>query len=154
MKIHKFLVALLFLSLALILAACGTSSTAEPDMGNGSSEGVVEDEVAALLEKMDNNLYRYTVNNQTEETMTFDFTSGQRYDFTLSNEEGDEVYRLSSVSSYMQALGEETLEPGEKLEYDFEIPQIELESGVYILKAWLTPKEGSKYETETDYTVE
>lgn len=154
MKAHKFLAALLFLTLAIFLTACGTSSTAEPDIANGSSEGVVEDEVIALLEKMDNNLYRYTVSNQTDEAVTFEFTSGQRYDFTLSNEVGDEVFRLSSVSTYMQALGEEMLEPGDKLEYEFEVPQVELESGVYTLKAWLTPKEGSKFEMETDYTVE
>lgn len=154
MKTQKVLAAFLLLSLAIFLAACGTSGTVEPDMGNGSSDGIVEDEVTALLEQMDNKLYRYTVNNQTDETMTFEFSSGQRYDFTISNEDGDELYRLSSVSTYMQALGEETLEPGEKLEYEFEIPPLELESGVYQLTAWLTPQEGPKYEAETEYTVE
>lgn len=154
MKAHKILAVFLFLSLAFILSACGTSGTVEPDMGNGSSEGVVEDEVTALLEQMDNNLYRYTVNNQTEETITFEFTSGQRYDFTISNEDGDELHRLSSVSTYIQALGEETLEPGDKLEYEFEIPPMELEPGSYQLNAWLTPKEGPKYEAETELTVE
>lgn len=154
MKASKRWVAFLLMALALVLAACGASGSVEPDMGTGSSEGVVKEEVTALLEQMDNNLYRYTVNNQTDEAMTFDFTSGQRYDFTLSNEEGDELYRLSSVSTYMQALGEETLEPGEKLEYEFEIPPMELESGVYQLTAWLTPQEGPKYEADAEFTVE
>ncbi|MCM3611867.1 BsuPI-related putative proteinase inhibitor [Planococcus sp. MERTA32b] len=154
MKTSKRLAAFFLLSLTIFLAACGSSGTVEPDMGNGSSEGIVEDEVTALLEQMDNNLYRYTVNNQTDETMTYEFTSGQRYDFTISNQDGDELYRLSSVSMYMQALGEETLEPGEKLEYEFEIPAMELEPGTYQLTAWLTPQEGPKYETETELTVE
>lgn len=154
MKTPKVLTAFLLLSLTIFLAACGTSGTVEPDMGNGSSEGIVEDEVTALLEQMDNNLYRYTVNNQTDETMTYEFTSGQRYDFTISNEDGDELYRLSSVSTYMQALGEETLESGDKLEYEFEIPSMELEPGTYQLTAWLTPQEGPKYEAETELTVE
>lgn len=155
MKATKRLAAfILLLALSTFLAACGTSGSVEPDMGNGSSDGVVEDEVTALLEQMDTKLYRYTVNNQTDESMTFNFTSGQRYDFTISNEDGDELYRESSVSSYIQALGEETLEPGDKLEYEFEIPPMEFESGVYTITAWLTPQEGQKYEAEADFTVE
>lgn len=155
MKATKRLAAFLFLlALALLTAACGTSDSMEPDMGNGSSDGVVEDEVTALLEQMDNDLYRYTVSNQTDETMTFEFTSGQRYDFTISNEDGEELYRLSSVSTYIQALGEETLEPGDKLEYEIEIPPMDFESGIYTITAWLTPQEGQKYEAEADFTVE
>ena len=154
MKARKGLAAFILLALALFLAACGTSGSEEPDMGNGSSNGVVEEEVTALLEQMDSNLYRYTVNNQTDESMTFKFTSGQRYDFTISNEEGEELHRESAVSMYMQALGEETLEPGDTLEYEFEIPPLELESGVYQIKAWLTPEEGPQYEAETEHTVE
>lgn len=154
MKTRRVLAAFLLLSLTIFLAACGSSGTVEPDMGNGSSEGIVEDEVTALLEQMDSNLYRYTLNNQTDETMTYEFTSGQRYDFTISNENGDELYRLSAVSTYMQALGEETIEPGEKLEYEFEVPTTDLEPGTYQITAWLTPQEGPKYEAETELTVE
>lgn len=154
MKTRKALAIYLLLSLTIFLAACGSSGTVEPDMGNGSSDGIVEDEVTALLEQMDSNLYRYTVNNQTDETMTYEFTSGQRYDFTISNEDGDELYRLSAVSTYMQALGEETIGPGEKLEYEFEVPSTDLEPGAYQITAWLTPQEGPKYEAETELTVE
>lgn len=154
MKARNGLAALILLALALFIAACGTTDSGEPDMGNGSSDGVVEEEVTALLEQMDSNLYRYTVNNQTEESMTFNFTSGQRYDVTISNEQGEELYRESSVSSYMQALGEETLEPGEALEYDIQLPELELESGVYTIKAWLMPQEGPQFETETEHTIE
>lgn len=155
MTAAKRLTAFIFLlALALLTAACGTSDSVEPEMGNGSSDGVVENEVTALLEQMDTELYRYTVNNQTDESMTFKFTSGQRYDFTISNADGEELYRESSVSTYMQALGEETLEPGDKLEYELQIPELELESGVYTITAWLTPQEGQKYEAEIEHTVE
>ncbi|OHX56142.1 hypothetical protein BB776_05275 [Planococcus salinarum] len=153
MKAKKGLWAFILL-LTMFLAACGTSDSTEPDMGNGSSDGVVEDEVTALLEQMDNDLYRYTVSNQTDETITFEFTSGQRYDFTITNEEGEELYRLSSVSTYIQVLGEETLEPGDKLEYEIEIPPKDFESGTYTITAWLTPQEGKKYEAEAEFTVE
>ncbi|MFD1032334.1 BsuPI-related putative proteinase inhibitor [Metaplanococcus flavidus] len=154
MKANKILNTFFVLALAMFLAACGTTDSVNPDMGNGSSDGVVEDEVTAVLEQMDDDLYRYTVNNQTEESVTFNFTSGQRFDYTISNADGEEVYRLSSVSSYIQALGEETLEPGDKLEYEFEIPPLDLESGVYTITAWLTPEEGPKYEVEIEHTIE
>ncbi|WP_422122537.1 BsuPI-related putative proteinase inhibitor [Planococcus sp. X10-3] len=151
MNANKILTAFILIALATFLAACGTSDSGDD---NGASEGVTEEEVTAVLEQMDNNLYRYTVNNQTDEAMTFNFTSGQRFDFTLTNEADEELYRLSSVSSYIQALGEETIEAGEALEYEFEVPSMELESGVYTITAWLTPQEGAQYEAETEYTVE
>lgn len=158
MKTNKVLTATLLLFLTLFLAACGTSESDEPDAGNASTGGVIEEvtenEVSAMLEQVENNLYRYTVNNDTDESMTFNFTSGQRFDYTISNGQGEELHRESAVSMYTQALGEETLEPGGTLEYEFEIPPLELESGVYLIKAWFTPQEGPQYEAETEHTVE
>src|SRR5690606_38555768 len=119
MKQGTFLTALLVLAMALILAACGSTNSAEPDKGSGSSAEEPEIEVTAMLELVENGLYRYTVDNQTDEVLTFEFTSGQRYDYTISNDAGEELYRMSSVSMFMQALGEESVQPGDMLEYDF-----------------------------------
>lgn len=153
MKTGKGLTVFL-LVLTMILAACGSTNSAEPDKGNGSSEDKKENEVTAMLEHVENNLYRYTVDNQTDELMTYEFTSGQRYDYTISDDSGEELYRMSSVSMFIQALGEESVQPGDKLVYDFEIPAADLEAGDYELKAWLTPKDGEAYETKMDITIE
>lgn len=106
-----------------------------------------------MLELVENGLYRYTVDNQTDELLTFEFTSGQRYDYTISNDAGEELYRMSSVSMFMQALGEESVQPGDMLEYDFEIPAADLEAGDYELKAWLTPTDGPSHEAKMDITI-
>lgn len=154
MKRGKFLAALLLMAFVLILTACGSSDSTESGNANEGSGEAGKDEVTGMLEQVEDNLYLYTVDNGTDETMNFEFTSGQRFDFTLSNDAGDEVYRMSSVSMFMQAIGEETLEPGSQLEYEFEIPAADLEPGNYLLKAWLTPKDGEAYEAETEITVE
>lgn len=158
MKTNKLLTATLLLFLTLFLAACGTSESDEPDAGNGSTEEVTEEvtesEAPAVLKQLENNLYQYTVNNDTDETMNFDFTSGQRFDYTISNEQGEELHRESAVSMYTQELGEATIEPGDALEYEFEIPPLELDPGVYLIKAWFTPQDGPQFEAETEHTVE
>lgn len=154
MKAKNILATFTILILVMLLAACGTSTNEEPDADNGASEGIIKEEVTSVLEQMDSNLYRYSVNNHTDKPMTFNFTSGQRFDYTISNEKSAELYRDSSVSMYTQALAEERLEPGGTLEYEFEVPPLELEAGVYTIKAWLTPEEGAQYEAEIEHTVE
>lgn len=159
MKTGKALAASLLMAFALLLAACGTSTSTEPesDKGNGSSTGSEEKKVTemnATLDQLDKDLFRYTVNNPTDDTIYYEFSSGQRFDFTLSNDKGEELHRDSSVNMYTQALGEETLQPDGKLEYEFVIPELELEAGVYQLKAWLTPTDGPQYEAETEFKVE
>ncbi|WP_033540977.1 BsuPI-related putative proteinase inhibitor [Planococcus sp. CAU13] len=154
MKTGKALAWLLLLTVALLLAGCGTSPSAEPDKGSASSGASEKGEVSGMLKQVEDNLYLYTVDNQTEDALNFEFTSGQRFDFTLSNESGEELYRMSSVSMFIQALGEETLEPGGKLEYEFEVPAADLGAGDYQLKAWLTPKDGEAYPAEMQITVE
>lgn len=136
------------LILAIILAACGAGKTS----GNSSGDEAI-DEMTAQVEQLENGTYRYIVLNKTEAAETFDFTSGQRFDFSLSNEAGEEVFLLSSVSAYIQTLGTETVETGQELSYDFEVPPLELEPGTYTLEAWLTPEEGPAFEAKSEYIV-
>ncbi|MGO1059675.1 BsuPI-related putative proteinase inhibitor [Planococcus sp. FY231025] len=153
---QKFLWLGVWLLLALFLAACGTTESAneEPDLENGSSGGITAGEVVATIEQLDDDSYRYTLKNQTEEAVTFDFTSGQRYDFALYNENDEQVFLFSSVSTYTQALGEETIKQAEELSYEFDVPQLDLAAGTYKIEAWLTPKQGPAYPVETEYTIQ
>lgn len=153
---HRHLWLGVWLLMALFLAACGTTdgATEEPDPDNGSSGGITAGEIVATIEQLDNDSYRYTLKNQTEEAVTFDFTSGQRYDFALYNESDEQVFLFSSVSTYTQALGEETIKQAEELSYEFDVPQLDLAAGTYKIEAWLTPKQGPAYPVETEYTIE
>ena len=141
---------LLLAVLALLLGACGTP---EDGTNGGNSEGGNEGEMAATLEKSDAG-YRYTVKNGTDEAMTFNFTSSQRFDFALYNEDDEQVFLHSSVSSYAQVLGEETAEAGGELSYELEVPPLELEPGTYKIEAWFAPQQGAAYPAENEYVVE
>ena len=159
MKKHKWLSMFTAPALALALAACGTgegdaSGDEDAETSGESSEDMEAAVMEPKIEQLDEDTYRYTLANQTKETVTFEFTSGQRFDFSLTDENEEQVFLLSSVSAYIQALGEETLAPGEELNYEFDVPELNLAEGSYELKAWLTPKEGPAYRTETEYIVE
>ncbi len=139
-----------FAALLLLLSACGTSENGS--YGGGSSEEK-KGEVTSTLEKTDAG-YNYTMKNGTDEALTFNFTSSQRFDFALFNADGEQVFSLASVSSFAQALGEETVEAGEELSYDFEVPPLDLAPGTYKMEAWLTPEQGPAYQAENEYVVE
>lgn len=144
---------LLLLMAALMLVACGTESDNLPEDPESGGE-IIEGEVTSTIEETDNGTYRYTVKNDTQEAVTFNFTSGQRYDFTLTDEQGNEVFRMSSVSMYTQALGEEILRQGEELQYEIQVPEANLEPGTYTLEVWMTPTEGTNYPAEIEHTIE
>ncbi|RNF38966.1 BsuPI-related putative proteinase inhibitor [Planococcus salinus] len=157
MKNKKRRGAFLIPAVALVLAACGTGegeANGDSNTADNSSEDAAAAEVEPMIEQLDENTYRYTLTNETEEAVTFEFTSGQRFDFSLTNNDGEQVFLLSSVSAYIQALGEETLEPDEELDYEFDVPELELEPGTYELEAWLTPKEGPEYPVTAEHTIE
>lgn len=148
MRTWKFL---LLAVLLLLLSACGTSENGS-SYGGGSSEekkGVV----TSTLEKADAG-YRYTMKNGTDEALTFNFTSSQRFDFALFNADGEQVFSLASVSSFAQVLGEETVDAGKELSYDFDVPPLDLAPGTYKIEAWLTPEQGPAYQAENEYVVE
>jgi len=144
---------LLLLMAALMLAACGTESDNLPEDPESGGE-IIEGEVTSTIEETDNGTYRYTVKNDTQEAVTFNFTSGQRYDFTLTDEQGNEVFRMSSVSMYTQALGEEILRQGEELQYEIQVPEANLEPGTYTLEVWMTPTQSTIYPAEIEHTIE
>jgi len=49
--------------------------------------------------------------NYTEEEIIFHFNTGQRYDFIIEDEEGNEIWRWSKDMMFAMVLGEENLGP-------------------------------------------
>jgi len=49
--------------------------------------------------------------NNTEEEVTFHFNTSQRYDFVITDEEENEIWRWAGDRMFAMVLGEETLGP-------------------------------------------
>ncbi|MBM7663153.1 hypothetical protein JOC85_004006 [Bacillus mesophilus] len=145
----------IFLSV-IFMTACGAGNS-EQTQGNGSDtngSGIVAGEMVPSLAEKSTLMFEYKIKNQTESDVTLEFTSSQRYDFSVENKKGEEIYLFSSLASFLQALGKETVKPGEELVYEINVQEIGLEKGEYILNTWMTPKDGAKYKVKTNFTVE
>lgn len=109
------------------------------------------DDFEATLEKSENNEFLYTVTNVTDKKITVPFGSSQRYQYVVKEQEGKVVYDSSAEMLYNQALGEEILQPGEKLQYEFVVK--DLEAGTYEVEVWLTSMSEHQFKKKETITV-
>ncbi|MFT9599668.1 BsuPI-related putative proteinase inhibitor [Mesobacillus sp.] len=145
---------LMILLLGLLMTGCGTENQVSNNNQDKGGAGIVAGEVAASLLEESPLIFQYEVKNQTEEEVTMEFTSSQRYDYSVKTKDGKEVFLFSSVASFLQALGEEKLKQGESLTYEIDLHELSLEQGEYTLTVWMTPKDGKKYEVSKEFTVQ
>lgn len=80
---------------------------------------------------------RLRVANPTGGAVTFDFASGQRYDFAATSRGGEILWRWSADKAFPMAFGSVTLQPGASLQYD-ERWDPDGVSGEVVLEAALT----------------
>jgi ABC-type molybdate transport system substrate-binding protein len=147
----------IILLLGILVTGCGTEnrvSKDEPVNGNEGGQGIVAGEMAASMAEISPLVFRYEVKNQTEQEVNLKFTSSQRFDYSVKTKEGHEVFLFSSVASFLQALGEETLKQGEALTYKIDLKELALEKGEYTLTVWMVPQGGEKYTVTKEFTVE
>ena len=78
-----------------------------------------------------------TLRNTGGEPAVLHFTSGQRYDFSLRGDDKDTLWSWSSDKGFIQALGEETVPPGEQIVWEERIP-LPSKPGTYMLEASVT----------------
>ena len=84
----------------------------------------------------------------------WNFRALKRYDYSVETETGEQIYLFSSVAMFMAVLGEEIIKPGETLRYEIDLHELDLKPGDYLLKVWMTPKEGKAYEVTKKFSVE
>jgi len=72
-----------------------------------------------------------TVFNHSGREVTFRFTSSKRYDFTIQDENGNEMWRWSEGRMFLMVLGEEVIGPGREEVIYTERYTGELKSGNY-----------------------
>ena len=73
---------------------------------------------------------RLELQNDTDRPLVLDFSTSQRYDFTILGSEGDTVWSSSAGRNFMQMLGQETVQPGQNLLYTEQISP-ELSAGTF-----------------------
>lgn len=102
---------------ALVLGGCaGSGEQGEP---GGGMEGT--DELVSSMEvKVSESAVRFIlhVTNTGEEPMELMFRTSQRYDFIVETPSGEAVWRWSDDMAFLQALSQDTLEPGESWDMD------------------------------------
>ncbi|MGH7483032.1 MAG: BsuPI-related putative proteinase inhibitor [Longimicrobiales bacterium] len=100
--------------LVAVGVACSTASDrpAERAAVGAPLASSIEAEVVA-----DSVVLTLSVTNASGSAVELDFRSGQRYDFVVRTMAGAEVWRWSEGRMFTQALGRETLAPGETLTY-------------------------------------
>jgi hypothetical protein len=79
--------------------------------------------------------FRFAVENGGDEAAELHFSDGQRFDVTVEAD-GEEVWRYGAGRMFAQALGSETLAPGERAEFEAEWP--DPSAGEYEARAELT----------------
>lgn len=90
---------------------------------------------------------RLTVRSTQEKPLSLNFTSGQRYDLTIRNQDGHEIYRWSDGRAFTLALGREEI-IGER-NWVVDVPLLfegkRLPAGRYTVEAWITtaPESGA-----------
>ncbi|MCK0472675.1 BsuPI-related putative proteinase inhibitor [Halalkalibacter sp. APA_J-10(15)] len=123
--------------LLLILSACGQGSNS-PTTGIGGEEEVSDWSYDVEVDQRDDELdVTMTVTNHQENESNLDFSSGQKYEITLRDESGEEVYRYSEGKMFTMAIVIETVSPGESLSFTEKVSLEGLEEGEYELEAEL-----------------
>ncbi|GAB3056177.1 BsuPI-related putative proteinase inhibitor [Virgibacillus ainsalahensis] len=138
--------------LMIFLAACqsdkapGEERNMEEITENGLKFSLQMKEEAADAGKT----FTYTVTNVSDDEVKLSFTTSQRYEYELSDEEGV-IERFSDGRAFMQVLADITLAPGEALDYDMSLPS--LEPGTYTLTVFLTAKDMAENQVTLEFTV-
>ena len=135
------MVKLLVFSLLLMLMNAGSAGWGEKLNCFSKGFGLIIVTDKAIYDSGQPITINLTVFNYTKDTVSFTFTSSQRYDFFVSKE-GKEIWRWSSGKVFAQVIGEEKIKPGESLTYEETyLPKIKFSPGTYQVKGVFTSKD-------------
>jgi hypothetical protein len=126
------------LLLVLILAACGQNVSGEPEDQTGDAERILET-VLEAEQNVDVVLFNIQLTNLKDEAIELMLSSGQKFEITVKDEDGNVVYRYSDDKVFTQALETLTLKGGETIvwedEWHLSDAEQDLKDGIYIVQA-------------------
>ena len=110
-----------FALVAVLACACAT-----PQGGDGEAEhALAADDLAMSLEAQLGDAavhFRLHATNTSPAPVVLEFASGQRFDFIVRDAGGSEVWRWSDDRMFTQALGRESIPPGETVTFEASWP--------------------------------
>lgn len=123
---------------ALAVGACAGSGEPWEPGGSMSEHGLI----ASTEAKVSSSSVRFVlhVTNTGEAPVELLFSSSQRYDFIVETAAGEEVWRWSDGMAFLQALSQDTLEPGGSWDMDA-VWDPEGRRGQYVVTGVLTARE-------------
>jgi len=152
---------------AFILAACAEETSTdngseengnEEDDGDGTGEEAAEmtnDGIIYALNPVsvsaENTVYEFTIMNESDEEKELSFTTSQRYEYELRDEEKELVMRFSDDMAFMQVLEDIELPPGEELNYELKLPS--LNPGEYTLTAYSAAEDLSGNQVTVTFVI-
>ena len=130
------------LPVLLFLTACANDDTRDqpPEAGQAAAPPALELTLTTPQPSWaagDTAMALLTLRNTGGEPAVLNFTSGQRYDFSLLGSDNDTLWSWSSDKGFIQALGQETVPPGEQIVWEERIP-LPSKPGTYMLSASVT----------------
>jgi hypothetical protein len=128
----------------LLALLAGAGLTGALVAGSGRAE-----QEAVLLLRLDRSSYppkapiqvSLEVSNKSQVAIHLSFPTSQRYDLSLEDETGKEIWRWSQGRLFLQMMGEEVLKPstdGPRFRETIAAPAI---PGSYKLSAWISSKD-------------
>jgi hypothetical protein len=84
---------------------------------------------------------RVSITNTGDKTAVLTFPTGQKYDFSVADSTGIEVWLWSKGRSFTQAFVTINVKPGENYNYYGRVEAGSLNPGEYTAAAWITAEE-------------
>jgi copper(I)-binding protein len=158
----------MFVVFTFILAACAEeTSTDNGSEENGDEESTQDgtgEEAAEISNdgmvyalnpvsvSAEDTVYEFTIMNESDEEKELSFTTSQRYEYELRDEEKELVTRFSDDMAFMQVLEDVELPPGEELNYELKLPT--LGPGEYTLTAYSVAEDLSGDQVTATFVIE
>lgn len=121
------------------------------------SDGSEGNSLSFSLEKIvtnadtDKKVFKYTIKNETDKEQKLSYTTSQRYDYEIKNEDEEIIFKYSKERIFMQVLGDVILSPNEEKSYEISIPP--LDEGKYTLTVFATARHLAQSRKSIQFTV-
>lgn len=152
----KYRVILGLVAISLLLSSCGRSGS-DSDSSiprdnimpnpNHSKSVFINDlrlEIATIKKEFPADEIvplRVSVTNTGDKTVALTFLTGQKYDFSVTDSAGTEIWLWSKGRSFTQAVTAIKVKPGENYNYYGRVEAGSLKPGEYTAAAWITAEE-------------